>query len=123
MIAAARVKVGEWTDNAGDAMALAAIAAEPVTEAVEQWGADAKDAVSRFGSSAKSAVDQGSDTIYRIAQDPEERDKYLLGAAAVALIAAVGIASQRRPSDPPVSGNGYQPHPWPPSEVGPGSST
>jgi hypothetical protein len=95
MVAAARTKLGEWTEEAGDAIARAAVAAEPATETLQHWGADAQNAVSEFGAVAKAVVGQGSETIQRIVQDPEERDKYLLGAAAVALIAAVGIASHR----------------------------
>jgi hypothetical protein len=95
MVAAGRTKLGEWTDDAGDAIARTAVAAEPAKEALKRWGADAQEAASEFGVGAKAVVEQGSETIQRIVQDPEERDKYLLGAAAVALIAAVGIASQR----------------------------
>ena len=100
MIAAAQTKVGEWVNNAGDALARAAVASEPMKETLQHWGIDAGEAVSEFTTMAKSLVDQGSETIQRIAQNPEERDKYLLGAAAVALIAAVGIASQRHLSEP-----------------------
>jgi hypothetical protein len=99
MVAVAQTKVAEWVDNAGDALARAAVASEPVKEALQTWGIDAGDAVSEFTTMAKSLVEQGSQTLKRIAQAPEERDKYLLGAAAVALIAAVGIASQRHTSD------------------------
>jgi hypothetical protein len=101
MIEAAKTKVGEWVDDVGGAMARAVVAAEPVKETLEEWGIDAGEAVSEFTTMAKSLAEQGSETIQRIAQDPQERDKYLLGAAAVALIAAVGIASQRSGDAPP----------------------
>lgn len=100
MLAAARTRVEEWTENAGDAAAQAAVAAKPVQDTLQNWGSEAQEAVSEFSAVAKSLVEQGSATIQRIAQDPGERDKYLLGAAAVALIAAVGIASQRQVSEP-----------------------
>ena len=99
MVAAAQTTVEGWVDSAGDALARAAVASEPIKDTLEHWGVDAGEAVSEFTTMAKSLVEQGSETIQRIAQDPEERDKYLLGAAAVALIAAVGIASQRHLSD------------------------
>ena len=96
MFAAGRKKAGEWAENANDTIAHVAVAAEPMTEKLQHWGADAGAAMSEVGIVAKSLVEQGSAAAQRIAQDPEEQDKYLLGVAAVALIAAVGIASQRR---------------------------
>jgi len=96
MVAAAGMKVEEWTENAGDAIAHAAAAAEPLKETLQHWGSDAGEAMLEVSTVATSLVEQGSAAVQRIAQDPEERDKYLLGAAAVALITAVGIASQRR---------------------------
>jgi hypothetical protein len=62
-------------------------------EKVEQWSSDAEEAVWQV---ARVATNRGSETVYGIVQDVKERDKYLLGAAAVALVAAVGIATQRR---------------------------
>jgi hypothetical protein len=101
MVAASQTKVVEWVNEASNALARAAVAAEPMKETLEQWGVDAEEAVSEFATLAKSVAEQGSARIRRVAQDPEERDKYLLGAAAVALIAAVGIASRRNiPSEP-----------------------
>jgi hypothetical protein len=65
-------------------------------EKVEQWSSDAGEAVWQVARVAKSATNRGSETVYSIVQDAKERDKYLLGAAAVALVAAIGIAFQRR---------------------------
>lgn len=65
-------------------------------EKVEQWSSDAGEAVWQVARVTKSATDRGSEAVYGIVQDAEERDKYLLGAAAVAIVAAVGIAFQRR---------------------------
>ena len=63
---------------------------------VEQWSADAGEAIWQVAGATKSLTDRGSENIFGIVQDVEERDKYLLGDAAVALVAAVGIAYQRR---------------------------
>jgi hypothetical protein len=118
---AVREKVEQWGSDAGNAVAQAGELAGSVKETVEQWGSDGSDAVAQAGELAgsvkgtveqwssdagdaiwqvaratKSVSDRGSETIYGIVQDAEERDKYLLGAAAVALVAAVGIAFQRR---------------------------
>jgi hypothetical protein len=44
-------------------------------------------------------MEQGWQPIQAAASNPEARDKFLLGAAGLAVIAALGIASQRRMSE------------------------
>ena len=93
---AAKEKVEQWSSDAGDVAAQAGELAGSVKGTVEQWSSDAGEAIWQVARATKSVTDRGSETIYGIVQDAEERDKYLLGAAAVALVAAVGIAYQRR---------------------------
>ena len=67
-----------------------------VTHALES-GSDTVGQAWRTGSDTVShALQSGSNTIGNVLQDGEERDKYLLGAAALALAGAIGIAYQRR---------------------------
>jgi methyl-accepting chemotaxis protein len=62
-----------------------------------QSGSDALGHALRTGTDTVThAVRSGSDTIGRALPGGEERDKYLLGVAALALAGAVGIAYQRR---------------------------
>jgi hypothetical protein len=67
-----------------------------VTETVQRWSADVGEAVSQATTSAQSLVASGSQNLQRIVIDKQERDKVLLGAAAVALTAALGLACLRR---------------------------
>ena len=98
----AKEKIEQWTVDAGDIAARAGEVASEVAGSVkgtvEEWSAEAGDAVWRVAVATKSLTDRGSEAIYGIAQNPEERDKYLLGAAALALVASVGFACQRRAS-------------------------
>jgi len=95
---AAKEKVEEWSSDAGDAATQAGELAHSVKGTVEQWSSDAGEVIWQVAGATKSLSDRGTETIYAIVQDAEERDKYLLGAAAVALVAAVGFACQRRVS-------------------------
>ena len=95
---AAKEKVEQWSSDAGDAAARAGEVAGAVKGTVEQWSSDAGEAIWQVAGATKSLTERGSDAIYGIVQDAEERDKYLLVAAAVALVAAVGFAYQRRAS-------------------------
>jgi hypothetical protein len=93
---AAREKVEQWGSDASDAVAQTGELAGSVKGSVEQWSSDAGEAIWQVARVTKSATDRGSEGVYGIVQDAEERDKYLLGAAAIALVAAVGIAFKRR---------------------------
>ena len=95
---AAKEKVEQWSSDAGDAATEAGELASSVKGSVEQWSSDAGEAIWQVAGATKSLTARGSETIYGIVQDAGERDKYLLGAAAVALVTAVGLACQRRVS-------------------------
>ena len=83
--------------EAGDAIARATDVVVPaVTETVQRWSADAGEAFSQASTSAQSLVASGSQSLQHIVMDKQERDKVLLGAAAVALTAALGLACLRR---------------------------
>jgi vacuolar-type H+-ATPase subunit H len=92
---AAKEEVQQWGSDAGDAVAQAGELAGSVKGTVEQWSSDAGEVIWQVARATHSMTDRGSETIYGIVHDAEERDKYLLGAAAVALVAAVGITFQR----------------------------
>jgi hypothetical protein len=67
-----------------------------VTDTVQRWSADVGKAVSHATTSAESLMASGSQSLQHIVMDKQERDKVLLGAAAVALAAALGLACMRR---------------------------
>jgi vacuolar-type H+-ATPase subunit H len=96
MAAAAKEKVGQLSSDSGEVVARAGELAGAVKGTVEQWSSDVGETVWQVAGATRSLAERGSQTISDIVQDPEERDKYLLGAAAVALVAAVGIACQKR---------------------------
>ena len=103
-VATAKETAGELTVQAGDAIVSATESATrtaaSVHEKVQEWGAGAADAVAEIAGSAKDFSERGVEHLGDLVQDSEERDKVLLGAATVALIAAVGMAAQRRLSEP-----------------------
>jgi gas vesicle protein len=99
---AAKQKVQDWTEQAsqtaGEAMTQLKETAAEVTghaaETLREASDTARDRVTRLADDAKSVSDRAA---ARAAMpDDEERDNYLLGAAALAVAAAVGIALQRR---------------------------
>jgi vacuolar-type H+-ATPase subunit H len=92
----AKEKVEQWSSDAGEMVARAGEVAGSVKETVEQWSSDTGETIWQAASATKTLTDRSTETLYGIVQDAEERDKYLLGAAAVALVAAVGFAYQRR---------------------------
>jgi F0F1-type ATP synthase membrane subunit b/b' len=94
----AKEKVEQWSADAGQIVSQAGEVASSVKETVEQWSSDAGEAIWQVAGATKTLTDRSTETLYGIVQDAEERDKYLLGAAAVALVAAVGFAYQRRVS-------------------------
>ena len=93
---AAKETVGQLSSDTGEVVARAGELAGSVKGTVEQWSSDVGETVWQVAGATRSLAERGSQTISHIVQDPEERDKYLLGAAAVALVAAVGIACQKR---------------------------
>jgi hypothetical protein len=93
----AKEQVEQWGSEAGDAIARASDVVVPaVTETVQRWSADVGETVSQATTSAQSLVASGSQRLQHIVMDKQERDKVLLGAAAVALTAALGLACLRR---------------------------
>ena len=92
----AKEKVEQWSSDAGEMVERAGEVAGSVKETVEQWSSDAGETIWQVAGATKTLTDRGTETLYGIVQDAEERDKYLLGAAAVALVAAFGFAYQRR---------------------------
>jgi hypothetical protein len=93
----AKEQVEQWSSDAGDAIARATDVVVPaVTETVQRWSADMGEAISTATTSAQSLVASGSQSLQHIVMDKQERDKVLLGAAAVAITAALGLACLRR---------------------------
>jgi hypothetical protein len=96
----AKEQVEHWGFKAGNAIARATDVVVPaVTETVQRWSTDAGEAALQAATSAQSLVASGSQSLQDIVTDKQERDKVLLGAAAVALTAALGLVCLRR-ADP-----------------------
>jgi uncharacterized protein YjbJ (UPF0337 family) len=91
-----RDKVERWraSDRAAQAGEFAASAKEKLGELASDTRDAARAAAAQAASTAQSLTERGAKVVY----DTEERDKYLLGTAAVALAAAIGITLQRRMS-------------------------
>ena len=93
----AKEQVEQWGSEAGDVISRATDVVVPaVTETVQRWSADVGETVSKVTTSAEALVASGSQSLQDIVTDKQERDKVLLGAAAVALAAALGLARMRR---------------------------
>jgi hypothetical protein len=100
-----------------------------VTQTARQWSAEARDSARQTGAEVRAGIDgagtaiddmrrSAADAAQRTAvragavaedwvrpaqqmiEDPQARDKLLLGAAGIAVVAALGIACQRRLSEP-----------------------
>jgi hypothetical protein len=84
-----REKAARMALEAGDAVLDASAATR---EAVERAGGNMR----RRAHAARSRTVSGANALYRRVPGGEDRDKVLLGAAAVALAAALGVAYQRR---------------------------
>jgi gas vesicle protein len=102
---AAKQKVEDWSAQASQAAReaktqvaeTAASMAERASDALHDAGDTARDRVTRLAGDATSFSDQASARLHAAMPDRDDRDNYLLGAAALAVAAAVGIAFQRRP--------------------------
>jgi hypothetical protein len=79
-------KVSEWT----------AEAASQASARIAESAQDAKQAATDFAERAVPGMHAASNRLNNLMPDSADRDNYLMGAAAVALAAAVGIAYQRR---------------------------
>lgn len=90
------VAVEEWNSRqeqlsarVGDMSAAAKQALVSATDAVGEM-------TERSTKAVRSWTEQAQEMLPRVTSPGEERDKYLLGIAALALAAAIGVASQRR---------------------------
>jgi hypothetical protein len=93
----AKQHVEQWSADARDVIAGATYVVIPaVTETVQRWSADIGAAASQATTSAQSLLASGSQSLQHVVMDKQERDKVLLGAAAVALTAALGLTCLRR---------------------------
>jgi len=97
---AARRRIEEL--HPGETAGRIAEAAGAAKDSVVEWGADAgaaaRDAAARAGRNVEAWSESGREVVWR-AMHHEDRDKYLLGAAALAVAAAIGIAYQRRANE------------------------
>jgi len=101
---AAKEKVQDWSAQASQAAheaktqlaETAASVTERVSDALRDAGDTARDRVTRLTDDAASVSDQASARLHAAMPARDDRDNYLLGAAALAVAAAVGIAFQRR---------------------------
>jgi|1185.fasta_scaffold99662_2 hypothetical protein len=94
-------------DLTAQATSAAGDAAEHTTRRASAMWSEAADAVKQSGRSARSAASSGmsgaadtADQVWASTKsslgDPDARDNFLLGAAGLAVVAALGIACQRR---------------------------
>jgi hypothetical protein len=101
---AAKQKVKDLSEQANQAAGevtkelkeRAAAATERATETLREASDAARDRATRLADDSMSASDQASARLHAAMPDRDDRDNYLLGAAALAVAAAVGIAFQRR---------------------------
>jgi gas vesicle protein len=101
---AAKQKVEDWSAQASQAAReaktqvaeTAASMPDRASDALHDAGDTARDRVTRLADDATSFSDQASARVHAAMPDRDDRDNYLLGAAALAVVAAVGIAFQRR---------------------------
>jgi hypothetical protein len=92
--------VQRWTGEAGETLAQASGSVDALaasgSESVLRWGAGVGATVAETTGSLQAVARRGAQGIHRVAMDEQERDKLLLGAAAVALTTALGLALLRR---------------------------
>jgi hypothetical protein len=101
---AAKDILQDWSSQAGDTARetaaqigdKAAAVADRATHALHDAGEVARDTVTHVTDKAGAMAARASQTLRDAVPDQDERDAYLLGAAALAVAAAVGIAYQRR---------------------------
>ena len=83
-------------DSAAQIADKAASVADRATDALHDAREVARDTVTHVADKAGAMAARASQTLRDAVPDRDERDAYLLGAAALAVAAAVGIAYQRR---------------------------
>jgi hypothetical protein len=96
---AAKEKARDWsaqaTDTARQTMKAIADKATSASDRASDVLRDAAGAATRIADKAATVADQASDKLQDVLPDQDDRNTYLLGAAALAVAAAVGIAYQR----------------------------
>jgi hypothetical protein len=101
---AAKEKVQDWSaqaggsirETAGEIAEKAASVAESASDALQSARHTARETAADVADRAGSVAARVSQTVQDAVPDRDDRDTYLLAAAAVAVAAAVGIAYQRR---------------------------
>jgi hypothetical protein len=104
MASAVTDTVEDWSAGAQDTARTAATqiadkaasVAEGAAQSLHDVTGTARETLSQATESAASLAERAAVRVQDAMPDREERDKYLLGAAALAVAAAVGIAYQRR---------------------------
>jgi dsDNA-specific endonuclease/ATPase MutS2 len=101
---AAKEKVQEWSVQTSEAVRQTgtqiadktASVADRASAMLHDAGDAARDTMTEIADKAASIADRASHRLRDTIPDQDDRDTYLLGAAALAVAAAVGIALQRR---------------------------
>jgi hypothetical protein len=94
---AAKDRVQQWTAEARDTVQETTVQlAEKAGEVADRAATVAREGVKQAADTAASAAEKATTAIYDAVPDQETRDNLLLGAAALAVATAVGIAYQRR---------------------------
>jgi hypothetical protein len=101
---AAKENVQDWTAQTSEAVRQtgtqiadkAASVADRASAVLHDAGDVARDTVTQIADKAASVADRASRRLRDSIPEEDDRDKYLLGAAALAIAAAVGIAYHRR---------------------------
>ena len=104
MTGAVKEKVQDWSASAGETARAAATqigdkaaaAAEGASQTLHEARITALETLSQATENAAALAERASTRLQDAMPDREDRDKYLLGVAALAVAAAVGIAYQRR---------------------------
>ena len=104
MTGAVKEKVQDWSASAGETARAAATqigdkaaaAAEGASQTLHEARITARETLSQATENAAALAERASTRLQDAMPDREDRDKYLLGVAALAVAAAVGIAYQRR---------------------------
>jgi hypothetical protein len=101
---AAKEKVQDWTAQTSEAVRQTgtqiadktASMSDRASAVLHDAGESARDTMTQIADKAASVADRASHRLRDTLPDQDDRDSYLLGAAALAVAAAVGIALQRR---------------------------
>jgi hypothetical protein len=101
---AARSQAQHWSEERSSSRQAASNASRPAGNAshtLEDIRGESMTAAERAASRAAATTDEWMRPIQKNADGQDTRDKFLLGAAGVAVVAALGVACQRRLSEPP----------------------